>query len=128
METRTEQMAGTGMDPTSGVLARLQHHRAEREGVVSFQLPETGVTVTFPKFKPYDLWQRAQRLGDGKTGQFQLYYIVALCQFDGERLTKNDYAELIPADDHVAILNHIYANEGDEENTAEAEGRRGNGS
>ena len=72
------------------------------------RLDDTGVVVAMPRFKPYPAWTRAQRLGAGDQGRTQEYYIVSLCTFDGERLSVEDYRDLVPANDHLQILGRVF--------------------
>jgi len=104
-------------EKTSPVLEKLKAHRAATDGVDTFVLEETGVAVTVPMFKPYAAWQKAQRVAGKDQGSLQVYYILELCTFDGERLTFGDYRELIPSPDHIKIVGEVFgAREADEGN------------
>lgn len=99
----------------TSVLDKLRAHKDGHAGDTSFVLAETGVTVTLPKFRPHDTWIRSQRLGKSDPMLAQVYYIVALAKFDGERLTAGDYRELIPAGDHMAIVTKVFNGPDDDE-------------
>jgi hypothetical protein len=91
----------------------LRKLRAQKEAagteVESLTLPASGVRVTFPRHRTYQAWEKAQRLvGDGGPGRLQLLYLLQVCTFDGERLKANDYAELIQAEDHLALMGRIF--------------------
>lgn len=93
---------------TGGVLAKLQAHKAATTGEASFTLPATGIVVTYPLFRGYDDWAKAQRLAGDDGAMINLYYIILICRFDGETLMANDYRELVPAGDHLAISGKLF--------------------
>ena len=128
MDTADTQAAAAPPAPTplategTGVLAKLRARKDAGAEMVRFTLPDSGVEVAFPRFRPYAAWSRAQRLADGEPGRVQLYYIVEVCTFDGERLRANDYAELISTPDHIAIAGRVQASG---EEAAPADGKAG---
>ncbi|MFD2678003.1 hypothetical protein [Camelimonas lactis] len=95
-------------DNDSGVLARLRRHKEATTGDHSFTLPNTGVVVTYPQFRGYEDWSRAQRMAGDDPTLINLYYIITVCAFDGEKLRAGDYRELIPSDDHLALSGRMF--------------------
>ncbi|MFT4098178.1 MAG: hypothetical protein QM651_13755 [Rhodoblastus sp.] len=96
-----------------GVKAKLAAAKAAKTGEETFPLPVSGVVVSLPRFKPYFAWTKAQRLGDGDSGKTQVYYILELATFDGEKLTFGDYRELIDAADHLQIIGKVFGGASD---------------
>lgn len=92
----------------AGVLAKLRAQKAALEGHDEFTLPRSRVRVSMPRFREYEAWARAQQLGGADGAAINLYYIVAVCQFEGETLKAGDYRELIPADDHFVISGRLF--------------------
>lgn len=111
-------MAKTEETNASPLISKLQAHRDAAGGVETIQLSETGVMVSVPKFKPYGAWAKAQRLAGKDQGALQIYYILELCRFDGERLTFGDYRELIPSPDHIELIGAVFASGKDDEGDA----------
>lgn len=95
----------------SAVIAKLRAAKAAVAGQeISFTLPESKVRVTYPKFRPFDGWEKAQLQAGGNAASVNLYYIVAICKFDGERLMAGQYRELIGDADHLTISGKLFNN------------------
>jgi len=90
------------------VVDKLRALKAAAAGDTEFVLDVTGVKVSMPKFVPYAAWQRAQRFGGSNQDVVQTAFITAVSTFDGERLTLEDYAEFIPAMDHLQIVGTLF--------------------
>lgn len=108
----------------ASVADKLRAAKAARSGYDSITLPESGVVARIPKFKPYDAWAKAQRLGGKDQAMVMIYFVTALVRFDGERLTVGDYRDLISASDHLALIGKLYG--GDETEESADEGAAGN--
>lgn len=89
-------------------IAKLRAHKESLAGDETFPLPDSGVVVTLPKFKPNAIWMKAQQMAEGDQARAQMIYVTQLCMFDGERLTLNDYRELISGPDHLEIVSRVY--------------------
>ncbi|WP_457798093.1 hypothetical protein [Methylocystis sp. S23] len=96
-------------------LAKLKafKEKAVAAGEISHVLPDSGVTITLPAFKPNAAWMKAQAMGDGDADRARRIYIVTLCRFDGERLTLDEYSDLISATDHLACVAKVFESEED---------------
>jgi hypothetical protein len=92
-----------------GVIAKLRAAREQQTGRDSLTLKSCGVVVTYPKFRAFAAWEQAQRQAEGSATSVNLYYIIQVCQFDGERLRAEEYRELISDADHLAISGRIFA-------------------
>ncbi|MDE2577954.1 MAG: hypothetical protein KGL46_04035 [Hyphomicrobiales bacterium] len=130
MDTATQTQDQTATDIAANLQAagakagtvkeRLAQYKADSSGTDTFTLDETGVVVTLPKFKPYSAWVMAQRLGGKDQERVQEYYIIALCRFDDEKLTADDYRDLIPAPDHLQIVGAVFSGAKDKAKAAAA--------
>lgn len=96
------------------VVARLQAHKAARSGNGSFILPETGVEVTFPKFIKHGNWMRAERLAKGDAPKAKSIYLQEVCRFDGEKLTLDEFSDLLPTGDVMELLGEVLGGEDDD--------------
>jgi hypothetical protein len=93
----------------SGLLAKLKAYKSLNEGDASTLLPECGVNVTFPKFINHGRWMKAMRLSQGDMARAQGLLVIDVCRFDGERMTLEDFEELIPAQDGLHLLGEVMA-------------------
>lgn len=99
----------------SSVIDKLKTYRRDNEGDARFTLPETGVTVTYPKFRKHGVWASALRLAKNKLGKAQVLYICRICLFDGEKLTEADFREYIPMTDANELLGEIFGSDDSDE-------------
>lgn len=101
----------------SAVIAKLRAaKKAAGSEEDSFELPISKVRVSYPKFRPFDGWERALAQAGGNPGAVNLYYIVQVCKFDGERLMAGDYRELVCDTDHAKITAKLFNREDAEGN------------
>lgn len=91
----------------SKLIAKLKQHKAERAGVDKTTLPETGITVTWPQFKPHGVWMKANRLAKGDPQAAMNAYLPLLCEFDGEKMTIGEFKELLPTDDVLHLFGEV---------------------
>lgn len=103
----TEQTASS----ESAVVAKLRAANKKVTGEASYTLPGSGVRVTYPKFRAFAGWELAQRQAEGSPTSVNLYYIIQVCRFDGERIRLEDYRELISDTDHMAISARIFGSQ-----------------
>lgn len=106
MKTDTAEIPAEAQD--SPLLAKLRAAKAAGAEMEGFTLPVSKVRVTYPKFRPFDGWEKALLQAGGNAGSVNLYYILAVCKFDGERMMAGDYRELISDTDHQAIGNKLF--------------------
>ncbi|MEN5083729.1 hypothetical protein ABE438_14700 [Bosea sp. TWI1241] len=92
-----------------GVIAKLRAARDGQTGMDSLTLKSCGVEVTYPRFRSFKAWEQAQRQAGEVASSVNLYYIVQVCLFDGERLRAEEYRELISDTDHMAISSRIFS-------------------
>ncbi|SNY91455.1 hypothetical protein SAMN04515647_1676 [Cohaesibacter sp. ES.047] len=110
-------MSGTETASTkrSSVIDKLKNYRASNEGDATFTLPETGVTVSYPKFRKHGVWASALRIAKNKLGKAQILYVCRICLFDGEKLTEADFREYIPMSDANELLAEIFGSDDEDE-------------
>ncbi len=113
METQTED---------GGVVALLKKHKAEAEGVNETTLPETGVKVTWPKFQPHHVWTKAQRLAKKNPFGTADIYVALLCKFNGERLTVDEFKELVPTGDALHLTGEVMGDDEFEDGAGNGQG------
>ncbi|MFA6966123.1 hypothetical protein [Bosea sp. (in: a-proteobacteria)] len=101
-------MTDKTIETESAVIAKLRAANKKLSGEDGFVLASSGVRVTYPKFRAFAAWENAQRVAEGSPTSVNLYYIIQVCRFDGERLRVEDYRELISDTDHMAISNRIF--------------------
>lgn len=101
------------------LVAKLKKHKADNAGMDKTVLPETGITVTWPKFKPHGIWMKASRLAKGDGHKTINIYLPLLCKFDGEQLTVQEFNELVPTDDILHLTGEIMGDMGDEDEDPE---------
>lgn len=111
----TAQTENTTQEAPLTGLAKLKAYRTQAiaAGNITFALPDSGVEVTLPTFKGNGQWIKAQMLSDGGHERAVVIYICQLCLFDGERLTRDEYDELISRADHTALANKVFETEAD---------------
>lgn len=99
-----------------GVIAKLRAHKekAKASGENSTSLPETQVDVTWPAILTHGLWMKAQRLSKKSPWSTADYYVVLACKFDGERLTMDDFQQLIPTNDALHLLGEVMGDDEDD--------------
>lgn len=91
----------------SPLIAKLKKQKSEKTGDHTMQLPETGVSVTWPKFQSHGAWMKAQRLAKKDPAKASNYYLTGVCRFDGEKMTVTDFVELIPSGDIFALMESV---------------------
>nr|WP_321527032.1 hypothetical protein [uncultured Cohaesibacter sp.] len=106
---------GAASTKRSSVIDKLKSYRSANEGDARFTLPETGVVVSFPKFRKHGVWASALRLAKNKLGKAQILYICRICLFDGEKLTEADFREYIPMSDANELLAEIFGSDDEDE-------------
>lgn len=91
----------------SGLIAKLKKHKAAKSGTDSTVLPDTGITVTWPQFKPHGIWMKATRLAKGDPQGAMNIYLPLLCRFDGEQMTVAEFKDLVPTDDVLHLFGNV---------------------
>ncbi len=104
------------------VVALLKKHKAEATGDNETTLPETGVKVTWPKFQPHHVWTKAQRLAKKNPFGTADIYVALLCKFNGERLTVDEFKELIPTGDALHLSGEVMGDDEDERDAGNGQG------
>ncbi|MDE2579747.1 MAG: hypothetical protein KGL46_13150 [Hyphomicrobiales bacterium] len=94
------------MGSAKSIIGKLRAAKAARGGHSKITLPETGVVVTAPNFKPSAAFIAAQ-VNEPDAVKAQIAFVINICVFDGERLTADEYADLIPARDHLEIISMV---------------------
>ncbi|MGR3760888.1 hypothetical protein ACUXV3_12275 [Roseobacteraceae bacterium NS-SX3] len=94
-----------------GVVAKLQKHKAAHSGTDSTLLPETGITVTWPSFRAHATWMKAQKLARKNPLSVTDVYLALVCKFDGERLTLEQFSELLPTNDVLVLTGKVLGDE-----------------
>lgn len=97
-----------------GVVALLKQHKADNTGFDDTTLPETGIKVTWPKFQPHALWTRAQRMSKKNPFGTADIYVTLLCRFNGERLTIDEFKELVPTGDALHLTGEVMGDDEDD--------------
>lgn len=110
METKTETPAHD-----EGVVALLKHHKASKTGDDQTVLPETGITVTWPKFQPHSSWMKAQRLARKNPLSTSDIYLSLICKFNGERLTIDEFKSLVPTSDVLHLTGEVLGDDEDDD-------------
>ena len=117
----TPDTAATQAKP--GVIAKLKAYRSANEGDAAFVLPETGVTVTFPKFRKHGTWVSCLNLAKNKLSKAQILYICRVARFDGEILTDTDFRAYIPMQDANELMAEVFGGGDDEDEDEDGEGK-----
>lgn len=99
----------------STLIAKLKKHKANNAGSNSTKLPDTGITVSWPKFKPHHIWMKAQRLSKKNPHAVVDNYLPLICKFDGENMTLEEFKELIPTDDVLHLVGEVMGDDEDED-------------
>ncbi|WP_056036612.1 hypothetical protein [Loktanella sp. 3ANDIMAR09] len=103
-ETRPQSPATT----TAGdVVAKLRAYKAARDGDETCVLPQTGITVTFPKFRSHGQLMKAQRLSKGDSGKAGGILAINICRFDGQTITLADFDQF-PMGDTAKLLDLLF--------------------
>ncbi len=102
-------------DEDNGVIARLKKHKAEHTGTNETILPETSIKVTWPKFQPHSVWMRAQRAAKKNPLSTSDIYVTMVCKFDGERLTLDEFKQLVPTGDVLHLTGEVLGEGFDDE-------------
>jgi hypothetical protein len=114
----------TEPETKTGVIAKLKAYRSANEGDETFVLPETGVTVTFPKFRKHGVWASCTRMAKNNLGKAQVLYICRVAKFDGETITASDFGAYIPLTDANELLAEVFTGgEDDDEFAEDGEGK-----
>ncbi|MBO9421707.1 hypothetical protein J7481_19525 [Labrenzia sp. R4_2] len=112
----------TEPETKTGVIAKLKAYRAANEGDETFVLPETGVTVTFPKFRKHGVWASCTRLAKNNLGKAQVLYICRVAKFDGETITASDFGAYIPLTDANELMTEVFV-AGEDDDGEDSEGK-----
>lgn len=102
-------------DLDSPLIAKLKKHKEENKGQASTTLSETGITVTWPKFKPHWVWSKALRLSKKNPLSVTDNYLPLLCKFDGEHMTLEEFKELIPTNDILDLTSEVMGDDDESE-------------
>ena len=99
------------------LIAKLKKHKADNVGSDETTLPETGIKVTWPKFKPHSIWSKATRLSKKSPLSVTDNYLPLLCKFDGENMTVEEFKQYIPTDDILHLTGEVMGDddEGDDD-------------
>lgn len=105
----------------SALIAKLKEHKQKSAGRKATTLPSTGVSVSWPEFKPHGIWMKANRLAKGNPQSTMDFYLPLICRFDGENMTIAEFRELIPTEDVLHLIGEVMgddATEPDDEGNA----------
>ena len=91
----------------SPLIAKLKKQKAQKSGENHTTLPESGITVTWPKFQSHGAWMKAQRLAKKDVSKATNFYLTGICKFEGERMTVTDFVDLIPAQDVFHLMGEV---------------------
>lgn len=105
----------TATTKRSAVIDKLKNYRSANEGDALFELPETKVTVTYPKFRKHGDWATCLRLAKNKLGKAQILYICRVCLFDDEKLTEADFRIYIPMSDANELMAELFGGPDEDE-------------
>jgi len=105
----------TAATKRSSVIDKLKNYRSAHEGDATFELPETKVTVSYPKFRKHGDWATSLRLAKSKLDKAQILYICRVCLFDGEKLTEADFRSYIPMGDANELMAELFGGPDDDE-------------
>lgn len=92
---------------TTSVVRKLKEHKKANRGSETVKLPETQVSVTFPKFRAHAVWMKAQRLSRKNPMNVTNVYLALVCRFDGQKLTLEQFADLIPSNDVLFLIEEV---------------------
>ncbi|PZU89118.1 MAG: hypothetical protein DI527_16430 [Chelatococcus sp.] len=106
------EIAQATAETDSPLIAKLRAMK-EAGGEDGFTLPVSKVRVSYAKFRPFDGWEKAQMQAAGNAASVNLYYIVQVCKFDGERMMAGQYREYICDADHMAISQRLFNGSGE---------------
>ncbi len=111
--TQTVQDNASG---DSALIEKLKKHKAANAGINETKLPDTGITASWPKFKPHHVWMKAQRLSKKNPHAVMDNYLPLTCKFDGEKMTLEEFKSLIPTDDVLHLTGEIMGDDDEEGN------------
>lgn len=111
-DTTPENTSGS---KDGGVVAKLKQHKASKTGTDRTTLPETGILVTWPSFRAHAMWMKAQRLSKKNPLSVTDIYLALVCQFDGEKLTLDQFKELLPTNDVLHLVGEVMGDDEDED-------------
>ena len=98
----------------SPLIAKLKKQKAQKSGENRTILPESGITVTWPKFQSHGAWMKAQRLAKKNVSKATNFYLTGICKFDGERMTVTEFVDLIPAQDVFHLMGEVMGDDDDD--------------
>ena len=99
----------------SPLIAKLKKQKAQKSGEHRTTLPESGITVTWPKFQSHGAWMKAQRLAKKDVSKATNFYLTGICKFDGERMTVTEFVDLIPAQDVFHLMGEVMGDDADDD-------------
>jgi hypothetical protein len=112
---QTDQNAAATEGDDSPLISKLKAQKAQKTGMNSTVLPETGVTVTWPKFQSHADWMKAQRLAKKDLSRATNYYLVGICKFEGEKMSMSEFVELMPSGDIFHLMSEVMGDDESEE-------------
>ncbi len=92
----------------TGVVDKLRKLAEENKGEEVIHLKQSDIRATIPKLITHGMMMKAQTKARGKPGQTPNFVIADLCTFDGERLTHDQIASLLPAGDVQQLTTVIF--------------------
>ena len=104
----------------SPLIAKLKKQKVQKSGEHRTTLPESGITVTWPKFQSHGAWMKAQRLAKKDVSKATNFYLTGICKFDGERMTVTEFVDLIPTVDVFHLMGEVMGDDDDEDNGDDA--------
>lgn len=90
------------------VVEKLRILADEKKGNEVIHLKQSDIEATIPKLITHGMMMKAQAKARGKPGQAPNFVIADLCTFDGERLTHDQIATLLPAGDVQQLTTVIF--------------------
>lgn len=99
----------------TGVIAKLRAYRESHNGLSTFVMPKTVVTVVYPEFVSHGDLSRCMRMAKNDAIKAQSMYICKHAKFDGETITLTDFEAFIPMTDIVSLHAEIFDDEDEDE-------------
>lgn len=96
------------MSKTNSASQKLKKFHAENEGNVTFVLPKTKIEVVFPKNLKHRDWRRALSMAKNNITEAQIYYVLKIATFDGDKLTAADWNAYMPLSDANELLAEVF--------------------
>jgi hypothetical protein len=120
MSKTSTQATTSQADETAGfvdspLIAELKRQKAERSGLDDTTLPVSGIKVTWPQFKPHWVWTKAVRLSKKNPMSVTDNYLPLLCQFNGEKMTVEEFKALISTDDILHLTGEVMGEDYEDE-------------